>query len=106
MLVNSALELAPHDIEFHERIASALDRIEAFFLGCLRRGQRDGSIGRAIPARTFARHLMAVLMGVRVLARARPGRAMLEGAIHPALAWLDPQGLPGHATSGRPHKRV
>ena len=32
---------------------------------------------------------MAVLMGVRVLARVRPEKALLEGAIKPALALLD-----------------
>jgi len=105
MLVNSALELAPHDVEFHQRIALALDRIEAFFLGCLRRGQRDGSIARAIPPRTLARHLMAVLLGVRVLARVRPDRATLEGAVGPALAWLEPLPLPGRAGLPRPRRR-
>lgn len=89
MVVNSALELAPHDVEFHQIIAAVLDRIEAFFLRCIRAGQADGTITRSIAARNLAHHLMAVLMGVRVLARVRAEKALLEGALRPALALLE-----------------
>jgi TetR/AcrR family transcriptional repressor of nem operon len=89
MVVNSALELAPHDAEFRKIIATALDRIEAFFLRCVQTGQTDGTITRSVSARNIAQHLMAVLMGVRVLARVRPERALLEGAIAPALLLLE-----------------
>jgi TetR/AcrR family transcriptional regulator, transcriptional repressor for nem operon len=89
MLVNSALEVAPHDAEFQELIAGVLGRIERFFLKCIKAGQADGTIARSAPARHLAQHLLAVLMGVRVLARAKPERSLLEGAIRPALASLD-----------------
>jgi TetR/AcrR family transcriptional regulator, transcriptional repressor for nem operon len=46
-------------------------------------------ITRSVPAQNLAHHLLAVLMGVRVLARVRPERALLEGVIEPALALLD-----------------
>ena len=42
-----------------------------------------------MPAQSIARHLLGVLMGVRVLARVRPERALLEGVVVPALALLD-----------------
>jgi TetR/AcrR family transcriptional regulator, transcriptional repressor for nem operon len=42
-----------------------------------------------LPAEALAHHLLGVLMGVRVLARARPERASLEGVVLPALALLD-----------------
>lgn len=89
MLVNSALELAPHDPEFREIIAGVLRRLEGFFLDCIKRGQADDTITRAIPAKTLARHLLGVLIGVRVLARVRRERALLEGAVAPSLAALD-----------------
>jgi TetR/AcrR family transcriptional repressor of nem operon len=89
MLVNSALEMAPHDAEFRQVIASVLDRIERFFRTCIKAGQADGTISRVIPAATLARHLLGVLMGVRVLARVRPERRLLEDAVAPALALLD-----------------
>ncbi|MDN7428704.1 TetR/AcrR family transcriptional regulator [Burkholderia sp. AU45388] len=90
MLVNSALEMAPHDAEFQKIIAGVLTRIEGFFLGCIRTGQLDGTITPSQPAAVLARHLLGVLMGVRVLARVRPEKALLEGVIAPALAQLVP----------------
>lgn len=92
MLVNSALEVAPHDPEFRKIIATVLTRIETFFLGCIEAGQAEGTITCSMPAQNIAHHLLGVLMGVRVLARVRPDRALLEGAIAPALALLDGTG--------------
>src|SRR5271165_664784 len=91
LLVNSALEVAPHDPEFQKIVAGVLDRIERFFLACIKKGQADGTIARSMPGGILARHLLGVLVGVRVLARARPERALLEGVVAPALAWLDPR---------------
>jgi TetR/AcrR family transcriptional repressor of nem operon len=89
MLVNAALELAPHDPEFRTLIAAALNKIEAFFLTCAENGQADKTITRSKPASTLAQHLLGVLMGVRVLARVRPERPLLENTIRTALATLD-----------------
>lgn len=88
MLVNSALEMAPHDLEFQGIIAGVLDRIECFFRRCVETGQASGEIDAASSAEVLAQHLLGVLMGVRVLARVRPERALLEGVIAPALARL------------------
>lgn len=98
MLVNSALEMAPHDVEFQKIIAGVLHRIEKFFLKSIKAGQANGVITRSMTAENLARHLLAVLMGVRVLARVRPERALLEGAVAPALALLD--GLDRKANAG------
>lgn len=95
MLVNSALEMAPHDAEFQNIIAGVLVRIEEFFLGCVTAGQADGTIAQSLPAKVLARHLVGVLMGVRVLARVRPEKALLEGVIAPALAQLVPLAASG-----------
>jgi TetR/AcrR family transcriptional repressor of nem operon len=89
MLVNSALEMAPHDPEFQRIIARVLTRIEKFFLDCIERGQAAGTITHAMPADQLARHLLGVLLGVRVLARVRPERTLLEGVIAPALGLLN-----------------
>jgi TetR/AcrR family transcriptional repressor of nem operon len=89
MLVNSALEVAPHDVEFRKIIAAVLGRIEAFFLGRIEAGQVQGTITCSVPAQNVAHHLLGVLMGVRVLARVRADRALLEGVVAPALALLD-----------------
>jgi len=90
MLVNSALEMAPHDPEFHTIIAAVLQRLEIFFLDCIERGQTAGTITRDTAAETLAQHLLGVLLGVRVLARVRPERALLTGVVTSALALLGP----------------
>lgn len=90
LIVNSALEVAAHDAELGRLIASYLDEIEAFFLRCLRRGQDSGEINKKIVARDAARLLLGVVLGLRVAARSRPERALLEGMVRSALALLEP----------------
>jgi TetR/AcrR family transcriptional regulator, transcriptional repressor for nem operon len=89
MLVNAALDVAPHDPDFRKFVTEVLADIEGFFLSCVKAGQGDGSITRSLPAETLSHHLLGVLMGIRVLARVRPERGLLEGVIAPSLALLD-----------------
>jgi TetR/AcrR family transcriptional repressor of nem operon len=91
MLVNSALDVAPHDPEFQQIVAGVLVRIEAFFGRCVRAGQGTGEISSAQSADDLARLLLGVLLGIRVLARTRPEPALLEGLVRPVLALLDRQ---------------
>jgi TetR/AcrR family transcriptional repressor of nem operon len=89
-LVNSALEVAPHDAACRAVIAGQFDDIEAFFKRAIRGGQADATIPRAVDADDTARLLLGVLLGIRVLARTRVDRARLAGMARPALALLDP----------------
>jgi TetR/AcrR family transcriptional repressor of nem operon len=88
-LVNSALEVAPHDAKCRAVIAAQFGNIEAFFRQCILAGQADGTISPDIEAGDVARLLLGVLLGIRVLARTMPRRENLEGAARPALAMLD-----------------
>lgn len=88
MLVNSALELAPHDKEFRRVVAGVLGDVEAFFRRCVEAGQSSGKITTAQSAEDLARLLLSVLLGIRVLARSRPKRELLEGAVRPVFAFL------------------
>ena len=89
MLVNSALEMAPHDPEFQCVVAEVLVQVESFFRRCAAAGQRGGTITTAQSADDIARLLLSVLLGIQVLARTRPDRALLEGLIRPVFALLD-----------------
>jgi TetR/AcrR family transcriptional repressor of nem operon len=89
MLVNSALEASPRDAEFQQAIARELTAIERFFHRCFVAGQTSGEIPTAHPADDAARHLLSVLLGTRVLARVRPDRKLLTGAVRQALKMLD-----------------
>lgn len=98
MLVNAALDVAPHDADFQKVVTDVLVGIEGFFRSRVEAGQADGTITRALSAENLARHLLGVLMGVRVLARVRPERALLKGVVATALALLDPCGGEGPVT--------
>lgn len=88
MLINAALELAPYDPEFQQLVAEEMTFIEAFFRRCALAGQKDGSITDARSAEELATSLLSVLIGIRVLARTRPQREVLEGAANGILGLL------------------
>jgi TetR/AcrR family transcriptional repressor of nem operon len=88
-LINSALEVAPHDRELGAIIAERLGEIEAFFRRSIKVAQAEGTVPRDRVPKDLARLLLGVLLGIRVLARSKPDRALLEGVARPALALLD-----------------
>jgi TetR/AcrR family transcriptional repressor of nem operon len=89
MLVNSALEMAPHDPEFQRVVAEVLVQVEDFFRRCAAAGQENGTITPRQSAEDLARLLLSMLLGIRVLARTRPERELLEGLMRPVFDLLD-----------------
>jgi TetR/AcrR family transcriptional regulator, transcriptional repressor for nem operon len=90
-LINSALEVAPHDCELGVLIADRLGEIELFFRRAIKAAQADGTVPSDRKPEDLAKLLLGVLLGIRVLARSKPDRALLEGVARPALALLDHQ---------------
>lgn len=88
LLVNSALELPEEEKELRTFVTACLDEVEAFFREALRAAVADGTLRMDIPLEDAARGLMAMLMGLHVLARRRPGRTALESAARPMLGLL------------------
>jgi TetR/AcrR family transcriptional regulator, transcriptional repressor for nem operon len=91
-LVNSALEIAPHNGDFGVIIAEQFVDIEAFFTRMIRAAQSEGTVPVGVDVTDTARLLLGVLLGLRVLARTTPSRALLEGVVRPALTLLDAPG--------------
>jgi TetR/AcrR family transcriptional repressor of nem operon len=54
------------------------------FRQCVIAGQRDGSISPSVDPADAARLLLTAVMGLRILARGFPDRAVLEGAARQA----------------------
>jgi TetR/AcrR family transcriptional repressor of nem operon len=100
MLVNSALEMAPHDPEFQRVVAEVLVQVEGFFRRCAAAGQKNGTITTWQSAEDLARLLLSTLLGIRVLARARPEPKLLKGLIRPVFALLD-----NHAAKKEPVRK-
>ena len=97
LLVNTALEVAPHDPELGAAVAARLGEIEAFFHRAITAAQADGSVPPDRDPGDLARLLLGVTLGLRVLARSSPRRELLEGVVRPALSlldWQDPAAQP------------
>lgn len=89
LIVNSALEVAPHDKELQLVIAAYLAEIESFFRRCLEASAREGGLTAATDTADMSRLFLGIFLGMRVASRANPQRALLEGMVRPALALLE-----------------
>lgn len=90
LLINSAVEVAPHDPELGAYIAGCLGEIEAFFRRALDQAGAQGDLPPDLSPGDTARALLALLFGLRVMARAKPDRDLLECAARPLLSLLGP----------------
>lgn len=89
LLINSALDVAPHDAEIGKVVAGYLDELRTFFRRNIEAAQREGQIADALDADEVSGHLLGVLAGIRVLARTGARRKTLESVARPALALLE-----------------
>lgn len=94
MLVNSALDASADDPELTEIVDKELTVLGQFFERTVRAGQADGSMNPTLAARDVSATLLSVQIGLRVMSRVMPDRALLEASVRPALALLGlkPQG--------------
>jgi TetR/AcrR family transcriptional repressor of nem operon len=79
-LINSALEVAPHDPKLGAEIAARLGEIEQFFRRTIVAGQADGTITRARDPSDMARLLLGILLGIRHCSTIRTRRGKHEHA--------------------------
>jgi TetR/AcrR family transcriptional repressor of nem operon len=100
LLVNTALEAGGGDPELRRLVANETTMIEQFFRRCIIAGQRTGEIRVEGSADDHARHLLALLMGFRVLDRVRPHAELLSSIVRPALMNLGISWPPGEAKVG------
>jgi TetR/AcrR family transcriptional repressor of nem operon len=92
LLVNAAMERAPHDPETARLVSDNLRGLEESFLRALERGQDAGELPRGRELRPLARYLVAALQGLIVLAKARSDRRTLRDAAEVSLSVLGAAG--------------
>lgn len=92
LLVNSALDVAPHDPALGRAVTGYLEEIRSFFQRAVEAANKAGETPPGTDANALSIHLLGVLMGMRVLARTGARRQTLEAVVRPALDLL-----------GRPH---
>jgi TetR/AcrR family transcriptional regulator, transcriptional repressor for nem operon len=89
LIINTALEVAADDAELRPVICGYLAEIERFFRDRLQRARASGEIPATLEPDDTARLFLGLVLGIRVVARVKPERALLEGMAQPALALLD-----------------
>ena len=87
-VVNTALEVAPHDADFRDLVTNVFDQIEKYLRDCIVSGQSDGTIRTKLPAADLARLFLGATLGIRVLARTSSERELLTGVVRPLFALL------------------
>lgn len=88
LLVNTALELSPHDAEISEIVENAFSEMETFFGRKVREGQDCGDVPAHVQPVEAARALLSLFIGLRVLACGRPREAVLRSIAHQAEAMI------------------
>ena len=89
LLVNTALELSPHDPEISEIVREGLAEMEGFFRRMVAKGQTAGEIPAGLNAAETARALLGLFIGLRVLSRSRPEKALLRAIARQAGALVE-----------------
>lgn len=89
LLVNSALDVAPHDVAIGKAVGDYLGEIRAFFRRNIEAAHKLGQVSKRIDADPVSAHLLGVVLGIRVLARTGAKRKLLEGVAQPALDLFD-----------------
>lgn len=81
LLVNTALEMSPHDDEIAQYVDSRIAEVENFFHDCVVAAQAEGTIRAKLDARGTAQALLGLMIGVRVLTRAKPHKAAVAAIL-------------------------
>ena len=90
-LINTALELSPHDPGVAEFIREALTHMEQkFFRKMIEKGQSVGEIAKSVVPSTAARALLSLFIGLLVLSRSRPEKLLLQSIAKQAEILLPP----------------
>ena len=78
-LINTALELSPHDEEVAEIVRVAFTHMEhKFFRKMIEKGRARGEIAPSVVPATTARALLGLFIGLIVLSRSRPEKLLLQ----------------------------
>ena len=78
-IINTALELSPHDERVAKIVNQSFAHIERnFFRKLIEQGQASGEISMSVVPVTTARALLSQFIGLRVLSRSRPEKALLQ----------------------------
>ncbi|MDH3441217.1 MAG: hypothetical protein OEM63_10720, partial [Gammaproteobacteria bacterium] len=88
LLVNSALELSPHDPAVRQLVDACFHELEDFFVARIEEASTAGDDDPSSDARDTAQALLALFLGLRVLTRSMSRQATIDGVLTKAMALL------------------
>ena len=89
LIVNTVLELSPHDPEVRDFVDASLKEVETFFASRISAAQEEGTVPSGLDKRETAQALLGLFLGLRVLTRSHPRRAALNAITSQARAMLE-----------------
>lgn len=87
-VVNTAVELAPHDRRLADRVEANWDHIEGALAAALDRARDRGELAAGKDPRALARFLLTVMQGMRVIGKGSTDPARLRDTAAQALSVL------------------
>ncbi|WP_439377804.1 TetR/AcrR family transcriptional regulator [Amycolatopsis lexingtonensis] len=84
-VVNSAVELLPHDTEVARLVERSWDTLEVALTMALERAKAQGELAAGSEPATLARFLLTVLQGLRVLGKGTDAPRRLDAAVSQAM---------------------
>jgi len=87
-LVNTALELSPHDEKVADYIDASFEEMETFFRTMIEQGKDNNEIPDHVDPVETARTLLGLFVAIRVFARGRPEEPLLRTLTKQAEALL------------------
>ena len=89
-IVNSGIELAPHDPEIAEIIKEGREALEDGFSRALKRGQENGQISTRQSAKAYASFLVNNLWGLKTYGKAGSEKEIIMDTVRITLSVLEP----------------
>ncbi len=89
LLVNTALELSPHDPEIGTLVQASFQEVEAFFGRMIENGKESGALSPTMASAKTAKALLSLFLGLRVLARSGADQITRETITSQARAMLE-----------------
>ncbi len=89
MVVNTAVEVAPHDPEIRKMIRTIYAKIEMLMTGLLKQAQAEGELSPDKNVEAIARFLTHSTQGIRVMAKIRPTKTYMRDVAEQTLSVLN-----------------
>jgi len=87
-MVNTTIELAPHDEEINEMIARNQKDVEQAIYKAIQKGQQKGQVTKQHSAKTLAKFILNTLTGLRVNVKSHTDKKAITEIIEVALSVL------------------